>query len=803
MTLSEQAKEIVSRMTLEEKASLCSGKNFWELKEIDRLGLRSHMLTDGPHGLRKQEGMADHLGINKSIPATCFPTAVTTACSFDPELLYEMGGAIGEKCIRENVSVLLGPGINIKRSPLCGRNFEYFSEDPYLTGELASALVDGIQSKGVGTSLKHFAANNQETARMVCDSVVDERALREIYLSAFERVVKKSQPWTVMCSYNKVNGTYASENKWLLNDVLRNEWGFEGTVVSDWGATAGIVNGIKAGLNLEMPYSGPVNAKRICKAVETGELTIEELDRCVHSIVEMYLKAQQEKKFSARTEEDDHRLARKVAVQSMVLLKNDGILPLKSEDNVAFIGEMAKKPRYQGTGSSRINPSFLDNAYEEAVKAGYRVTYADGYLLEGTDVNGDKLKEAVELAGHSDKIVIFAGLPDEYESEGFDRISLRMPDGQLRLIDEIVKVNKNVIVVLQCGGPVELPWKDEVAAILLSYLPGQAGGSATVDLLWGKENPSGKLAETWPASLESCPSYKYFPGNMKSVEYRESIYVGYRYYDAARVDVNYPFGYGLSYTTFEYSNLEAEKTGDNEFIVKVDVENTGNCFGREVVQLYVSKPESVIFRAPRELKGFAKVALEPGERKTVAFKLDRNSFRYFNVKTKSFCVEGGTYHICIGKNSRELVLRASVEIAGDGKEELLKDDMKSLTDYFKPKVPFTASDEQFARLLGYRPPDYNQNTRPVYDANSTLEDIKDTLIGRVMLRLINRRSDLKENNTDAGMKKMIDAMIMTMPLRALMTMAGTMNLDQVDGIADMANGHYLRGIRKLLKRAGK
>ena len=800
MTLHEQAKDIVARMTLEEKASLCSGKNFWELKEIERLGLKSHMLTDGPHGLRKQEGKADHVGINKSVPAACFPTAAATACSFDPELLYEMGEALGEKCIRENVSVILGPGINIKRNPLCGRNFEYFSEDPYLAGELASALVDGIQSKGVGTSLKHFAANNQETARMVCDSVVDERALREIYLSAFERVVRKSRPWTVMCSYNKLNGTYASENKWLLSDVLRDEWGFDGVVVSDWGATAGIVNGIRAGLNLEMPYSGPVNAKRICKAVEKGELAADELDRCVTSIVELYLKAQQDKKPSARTEEDDHRLARKVAVQSMVLLKNNGILPLNKEDNVAFIGQMAKKPRYQGTGSSRINPSFLDNAYDEAVKAGYRVAYADGYLLDGKDENEDKLKEAVEVAGSSDKVVVFAGLPDEYESEGFDRTSLKMPEEQLKLINAVAKVNKNVIVVLHCGGPVELPWKDDVAAILLAYLSGQAGGSATVDLLWGKENPSGKLAETWPVSLESCPSYKYFPGNLKSVEYRESIYVGYRYYDAVGAEVNYPFGYGLSYTAFDYSNLVIEKMGENEFTVRVDVENTGDCFGREVVQLYVAKPDSAIFRAPRELKGFAKAALDPGEKKTVTFRLNKDSFRYYNVKTGSFCIEGGTYLICIGRNSRDMVLEAEVDVIGDGKEELLEDDMEYLTDYAKPKIPFTVSDEQFARLLGRRPPSFDPDAERIYDASSTLEDIRDTFIGRMILKNVSKRPGFTEDDTDAATKKMFDAMIMSMPLRALMTMGGTMDLDQVDGIVDMANGHYLRGIRKFLKK---
>ncbi len=799
MTLYEQAKDIVSKMTLEEKAGFCSGKNFWETKENERLGLKSYMITDGPHGLRKQEGEADHLGINNSVPATCFPTAVTTACSFDPELLHEMGEALGEKCIRENVSVILGPGINMKRSPLCGRNFEYFSEDPYLTGEVASALVDGIQSKGVGTSLKHFAANNQESARMVCDSVVDERALREIYLSAFERVVKKSQPWTVMCSYNRLNGTYASEYKWLLSDLLRDEWGFEGLVVSDWGATVGAVSAVKAGLDLEMPYSGLVNAKRICKAVEKGELTIKELDKCVIRNVEMCLKAQQIKKPSTRTEEDDHKLARKVASLSMVLLKNNGILPLKQEDQVAFIGEMAKKPRYQGAGSSKIKPSFLENAYDEAVKAGYKVAYADGYLLEGKDKTGDKLKEAVELAKTSEKVVIFTGLPDEYESEGFDRDSLKMPKEHLELIAEVIKVNKNIVIVLQCGSPIELPWKDDVEAILLSYLSGQGGGSATVNLLWGNENPSGKLAETWPISLESCSSYKYFPGNLKSVEYRESIYIGYRYYDVVGAEINYPFGYGLSYTTFDYSNLTVENTGENEFTVTVDVENTGDYFGLEVVQLYVSKPESAIFRAPKELKGFAKIALNQGEKKTITLKLSKESFKYYNVKEKAFCLEGGRYNISVGKSSRDLSLEASVDVIGDSKEELLGNDMEFLTEYVKPKTPFTVSDEQFTRLLGRNPPCFDPKVKPVYDTSSTLGDIKDTFIGRKILKSINSRSDLLDNNADAGMKKMANAMIMSMPLRA-MTMTGTMNLDQVDGMVEMANGHYLRGIRKMLKK---
>lgn len=799
MTIHEQAKDIVSKMTLKERASLCSGKNFWELKEIERLGLKSHMITDGPHGLRKQEGDADHLGINKSVPATSFPTAVTTACSFDTDLLYEMGEALGEKCIRENVSVLLGPGINMKRSPLCGRNFEYFSEDPYLTGELGSALVDGIQSKGVGTSLKHYAANNQESGRMVCDSVVDERALREIYLHAFERIVKKSQPWTVMCSYNRLNGIYASEHKWLLTDVLRDEWRFEGLVISDWGATAGAVKGIKAGLNLEMPYSGPENAKRICKAIEKGELTMEELDKCILPVIEMYLKAQQEKTTSTRTEKEDHDLARKVASQSMVLLKNNDILPFKKDDNVAFIGEMAIKPRYQGAGSSKINPSFLDNAYDEALKEGYKVVYGDGYFLGDKDKNRDKLLEAAEIARTSEKIVIFVGLPDEYESEGFDRDSLKMTEEHLDLIREVTKVNKNVVVVLQCGSVIELPWKDDVAGILLAYLSGQGGGLATVDLLWGKENPSGKLAETWPVSLESCSSYKYFPGDLKSVEYRESIYIGYRYYDAVGAEVNYPFGYGLSYTTFQYSNLNIRSIGENRFEVLIDVENTGHVAGKEVVQLYISKPDSVIFRALRELKGFAKVTLDPGEKKTVTFTLDQDSFRYFNIKAKAFCVEGGKYNICVGKSSRDILLEGIVDVIGDKKEELLKSDMEFLTEYINPKIPFTVSDEQFTRLLGHKPPSYDSKSKPIYDASSSIGDIKDTFVGKIICKFINRKSDLLEDNADAGMKKMAEAMITSMPLRA-MTMTGTVSLNQVDGIVHMANGHYIRGIAKIFKK---
>lgn len=798
--LHNQAMKLVGQMTLEEKAALCSGKNFWQTKGIERLGLKEHMLTDGPHGLRKQVGASDHLGINHSVPATSFPTAATTACSFDPSLLQQMGESLGEKCIREDVSVLLGPGINMKRSPLCGRNFEYFSEDPYLTGELASALVTGIQSKGVGTSLKHFAANNQEEGRMACDSVVDERALREIYLSAFEKVVKDAKPWTVMCSYNKINGTYASDNHWLLAKVLREEWGFDGLVVTDWGGNNDRIKSVAAGTDLEMPYSGEANANRIIKAVQKGDLQEEVLNQCVGRITELYLKMQQEKQTSTRTEEADHELAKKIAEQSMVLLKNDGILPLKENEQVAFLGEMAKTPRYQGAGSSKINPSFLDNAYDSALKAGYSPTYAPGYHLGSEVIDEDYIANALEAAKRTDQVVIFAGLPDEYESEGFDRCSMDMPKAHNHLIEEVAKVNPNVVVVLQCGSPVTLPWKDKVKGILVSYLSGQAGGSAVIDLLWGKENPSGKLAESWPASLEMNPSYLHFPGRPKAVEYRESIFIGYRYYDAANCEVNYPFGYGLSYTTFTYHDLHIRKVSQNQFDVSVKVENTGNRFGREIVQLYVSKQKHVMIRAPKELKGFQKVALEPGECKTVTMTLTAKSFAYYNVAASKWCIEGGDYTISIGSSSRNLLLEETVGLVGDGQEKQMTVLMDSLTDYHKPTIPFAPSDEQFTALLGHKPPTGVRDEKEPFTPESTIDDIKDTKIGKKMIRQMEAQLGATvQENADAGMQKMAQKMFFSMPLRSL-AMTGTLTLDQIDGMVAMANGHYIKGIRMMKKK---
>lgn len=799
MDLVKESKRIVSEMSLDEKAAICSGANFWELKEFEHLGLKKIMLTDGPHGLRKQAGEADHLGINKSVPATSFPTAATSACSWDPELIKKMGEALGEKCIREDVAVILGPGVNMKRSPLCGRNFEYFSEDPFLAGEIASEFVAGVQSRGVGTSLKHFAANDQETARMSCDSVVDERALHEIYLTAFEKTVKKSQPWTVMCCYNKVNGTFGSDNKELLSDILRASWGFEGLVVSDWGANNDRVNSIKAGMDLEMPCSGTVNERRIKEGIRDGRITFDELNRCVERIVRLYLKAAKRNTNSSRTEEDDNVLAREIAEQSMVLLKNECILPLSDGEKVLFVGEMAKTSRYQGAGSSKINPSFLDNALDKAKEKGKDIQFALGW---STEKNADKVKlvsEAVNKAKTVDKVVVFAGLTDEYESEGYDRENLFMPQDQVELIEEIVKVNKEVVVVLQCGSPIVLPFKDDVKGILLSYLSGQASGEATINLLYGKTSPSGKLAETWPNRLEDTPSYKYFPGDTRSVEYRESIFIGYRYYDTAKVDVAYPFGYGLSYSEFEYSNAKITEDKENEFTVCVDIKNIGEVTAKEIVEVYVSKADSSIWRASKELKGFKKIELKPGEKKTVEIKLDKDAFRYYNVAEKAFCVENGKYEVHIGSSVKDIKYSLEVNVIGDGKEKLLPEEYKQMKSYKDIKAPFEMSVDDYELILGRKVPKYVVK-KGMYTESSTINDIKDTSVGKKLLKEIAKSAgSLMDDNADEGMKKMANAMLMSMPLRA-MTMTGAMTLDQAKGMAELANGHLIKGLKLMKKR---
>ena len=662
-------KELVSQMTLEEKAGMCSGLDFWHLKSVDRLGIPSVMVSDGPHGLRKQDDKADHLGINESIKAVCFPPAVLSACSFDRDLLRELGDTVGKEAQATDVSVVLGPAVNIKRSPLCGRNFEYYSEDPYLAGESAAAFIDGVQSHHVGTSIKHFAANNQELNRMSCSSEVDERTLREIYLPAFETAVNKSQPYTVMCSYNKINGTYSSENPWLLTEVLRDEWGFEGYVMSDWGAVNERVPGLKAGLDLEMPASGGLTDREIVAAVQDGSLDESVLDQAVERILRItftWLDNREEQDF---TLEADHETARRIAEESMVLLKNENILPLTPSENVVFIGGFAKKPRYQGGGSSHINSFRVDSAID-AVRGIAEVSYVEGFS-SSKDIYDEKLAaEAVEAAKKADKAVIFAGLPDSFESEGYDRSHMRLPECQDRLIREIAEVQPNTIVVLHNGSPVEMPWKDDVKGLLEAYLGGQAGGSAVVNILYGKVNPSGKLAETLPLKLSDNPSYLNFAEREK-VNYSEGVFVGYRYYDAKEMEVAFPFGHGLSYTTFKYSNLKldrTEMTDQDTLTVSVDVTNTGSRAGKEVVQLYVSDRTGSVRRPLKELKGYEKVSLEPGETKTVTMTLDKRSFAWYSTELHDWYAASGEYEILIGASSRDI--RLTEEIRLDSTQKL-------------------------------------------------------------------------------------------------------------------------------------
>lgn len=665
--MERNVKEIVSQMTLEEKAGMCSGKDFWHLKSVERLGIPEVMVSDGPHGLRKQAENADHLGINESIKAVCFPTACATACSFDRDLLEEMGSALGKECQAENVSVLLGPAVNIKRSPLCGRNFEYFSEDPYLAGQMAKAHIQGVQKEGVGTSIKHFAANNQEYHRMSASSEVDERTLREIYLAAFETPIKEAKPKTVMCSYNQINGVFASEDPWLLDEVLRKEWGYEGYVMSDWGAVNERVPGLKAGLELEMPASGGETDRQIVEAVKNGTLKEEILDRAVERILNVIFDYVDHKKDEVFDMEKDHALAEKVETESMVLLKNDGILPLKKGSRVAFIGAFAKNPRYQGGGSSHIN-SFRVTGALEAAEGMADITYAEGYGLEKDEIDEALVKEAVKAAKEAEVAVIFAGLPDAFESEGYDRVHMKMPNCQNHLIHEVCNVQPNVVVVLHNGSPVEMPWADEVKGILETYLGGQAVGAAEAKILFGDANPCGKLAETIPYKLSDNPSYLNFPGDGETVEYKEGVFVGYRYYDKKEMSVRYPFGYGLSYTEFAYSNLKLDKKSMKDtdtLTVSVDVTNTGSREGKEIVQLYVADLTGSANRPVRELKNFVKVSLAPGETKTVQMELNKRSFAWYNVKLHDWYAASGIYEIQIGKSSREIVLSDTVEVTTD------------------------------------------------------------------------------------------------------------------------------------------
>ena len=658
-------KALVSRMTLEEKAGLCSGDDFWHTKAVERLGIPRTMVSDGPHGLRKQDDKGDHLGINDSIKAVCFPTACATAASFDPELIRAMGEAIGDSCQHEKVSVVLGPAVNIKRSPLCGRNFEYFSEDPYLAGRMATAMIQGVQSRNVGTSIKHFALNSQEHRRMSSSSDADERTIREIYFPAFEMAVKEAKPWTVMCSYNRINGVYASEDPWLLTEVLRKEWGFDGYTVSDWGAVSDRVAGVAAGLDLEMPSSGGGNDRKIVEAVRAGKLDEKLVDQACERILNIvYRYLENAKPETPWDQEAQHARAAEMAAECMVLLKNeDALLPLDKEDRIAFIGEFARKPRFQGGGSSHINSFRITGALEAA--EGLNVTYARGYSVKKDEATETDIAEAVSAAKNAKAAVVFAGLPDSYESEGYDRSHMRMPACQNKLIEAVAEANPNTVVVLHNGAPVEMPWIGKVKAVLEAYLGGQAVGEAVVRVLFGDATPCGHLPETFPLKLEDNPSYLYYGGEGNMTEYREGVFVGYRYYDKKKMAVLYPFGHGLSYTTFEYSGLKlsSEKIRDTETLTAaVTVKNTGDRAGKAVVQLYVGDRESTPIRPVRELKGFAKTMLQPGESREVTFTLGKRSFAYWNREIHDWHVETGVFTIEAGASSRDLPLKAEVTV---------------------------------------------------------------------------------------------------------------------------------------------
>ncbi|PFO07769.1 glycosyl hydrolase [Bacillus sp. AFS076308] len=746
--------EIISQMTLEEKASLCSGASFWRTKGIERLGIPSIGMTDGPHGLRKQKEGADHLGLNESVPATCFPSASGLACSWDRNLIEKVGIALGEECQAEDVAILLGPGANIKRSPLCGRNFEYFSEDPYLSSELAASHINGVQSQGVGTSLKHFAANNQEHRRMSVDAVVDERTLREIYLASFEGAVKKAQPWTVMSAYNKVNGEYASENEYLLTNILKEEWGLEGFVVSDWGAVNERVSGLSAGLDLEMPPTGGLSDQKIVEAVKNGELSEEKLNQAVERMLSVIFKAVGHKKENAvYDKESHHQLARVVASECMVLLKNeDSILPLKKEGTIAVIGELAKTPRYQGGGSSHINPTKLDNIFEEIEKTSgskAEVIYAQGYELQNDEINNQLMQEAREAAKQSTVTVLFVGLPDRYESEGYDREHLRIPRNQQRLIKAVAEEQENLVIVLSNGAPIEMPWVDRAKGILEGYLGGQASGGAIADLLFGEANPSGKLAETFPVRLKDNPSYLNFPGEGDRVEYKEGLFVGYRYYDTKEVQPLFPFGYGLSYTNFEYSNLSLSKKKMNyteTVTVTAKVKNTGMFPGKEIVQLYVRDVESTVVRPSKELKGFDKVSLQPGEEKTVTFVLDKRAFAYYNVSLKDWHVESGEFEILIGKSSQEIILKDKIHL------------------------------------------DSNVQVRKSFTQNTPLGDMMaDPTAGPIVMEFLSKLSE-SFPQPEGEQSEMVDAMAKYMPLRAFVSFSnGAFTYEMLNGLLFQLN----------------
>ncbi len=802
--------EIVNKMTLEQKAAFVSGLDYWHTQGCKELGLPSINITDGPHGLRKKnenKKTSDGIGLGNSVPATCFPPASATACSWDPELIEFMGKALADECLKEKVSVILGPGMNIKRAPTCGRNFEYFSEDPVLAGKMAAGLVKGVQSKGVGTSLKHYACNSQEAYRMIVDEVVDERALRELYLAAFEIAVKEAAPWTVMNSYNRINGEYASQNAYLQQKVLRGEWGFDGLIVTDWGSSVDRIPGLMCGTDLEMPSSGGYNTKKIIDAVNSGELSIEDLDKRVDVVVDLIVRSKPALEKTVNFSFDDHHaVARKVAEGSMVLLKNDDkLLPLKNGMKVAVIGELASAPRYQGAGSSVINPTKLDNALEELKKLGVDVTYARGYEKSKNEINEALFAEARKAAAECDVALVFVGLTEEFEGEGYDRENIEMPSSHNALVSAVAEANANTAVVLAGGSVINLPWINEVKALLDTRLGGQATGSATANILTGIVNPSGKTSETYPLSYSDNPTYGNYPAGPVTSEHRESVYIGYRYYDKAKKDVLFPFGYGLSYTSFEYSDLQvsAEAISDTDTLtVSFKVKNTGDVFGAEVAQLYVGDIESTIYRPLKELKGFKKIFLEAGEEKEVTLTLSKRDFAFFNVYSGEFQVESGEFAILIGSSSRDIKLIKTITVSST--------DTATIPDYSVSAPAYYTADvegmkgAQFEAVLGRPIPNPERDTTKPVDIYCCLDDARHTKWGGRICRLI--EGMMAKMGSDAnGDGKMLAAMATQIPIRNFIAMSmGVFSTGMADGLLMILNDDKSSfiGLMKIIAKIG-
>ena len=795
-------KDIIKKLTLDEKCALCSGVTNWNTTPISRLNVPTIVVSDGPHGLRREQENPDVANImQESRPATCFPPAVTLASSWDREIAAKVGSAIAEECIDQEVDVVLGPGVNIKRDPRCGRNFEYFSEDPYLAGEMGASYVNGVQKHNVGTSLKHFCANSQEYKRMTIDSVVDERTMREIYLPAFENTVKKAQPYTIMCSYNRINGEYAADNKYVLTGILRDEWGFAGIVLSDWGATNDRVKGILAGMDLEMPTSNGERDKLIKKAVEDGTLSEEDLDKVVERMLTFIFKCYENRKKHENNIDynKNYEIACDAATSGAVLLKNDGILPLKEGKKIAVIGNMAKEMRYQGGGSSRINPkkltSFVDYLHENKVE----FDYADGYGAYEERPDAAKIEEAKLAAKDKDTVLLFVGLTDVSESEAFDRAHLAIPESHNELVKAILEVNKNVVVVLACGSPMEMPWINDVRAVLNMYLCGEAGGKACYKLLFGKANPSGKLAETFPLSIKDNPASLYFGMGPRTVEYREGLYVGYRYYDKTGKDVLFPFGYGLSYTEFTYGDLRvsADNIGaDDGLTVTFSVTNTGKFDGAEVCQVYVRDVESSVYREDKALKGFEKVFLKVGETKEVTVRLDKRSFAFYDVERKDWVVETGEFEILVGASSRDVRLSAKVFVNGVTDVTPTEEG----TFYKDPKGYAEIPSKEFENLLGRELPCNEPYKKGEMCETNCIRDIDVCSFGKFFKWLVYKAAPLAApKNSPASMRRMLQEGAMDLPLRNMYAMTnGIVPRRTVEGLIVRLNSYPFKGMGRFI-----